>query len=179
MHHEKILQAIKNDLEKENLDCFIEPFDAVLPKRLLIYTGEDKKQRTQIIEIKVLAPEFQQTILPNDSPTILQFDLLFPFIVQDNAMSDVAQFLHFLNLQVDVPGFHLDYLNNHILYRYVHFLENDHLSSKILISLVGRFMIFQDIFAQTLERLAEGKVSFLEIMREIQEMLDKAFPKNP
>jgi len=45
MDNEEILQSIKEDLEKEGLDCIIQPSDALLQTNLLIYTGLDKEKK--------------------------------------------------------------------------------------------------------------------------------------
>lgn len=176
MNNNKILQSIKEDLEKEGLDCFIECFDSLLPKKLLIYTGEDTKKRTQLIEIKVYVTELQQKFSQDTPNAVLsvQIDAFFPFIVEDVAMPDVAQFLHFLNLQVEVPGFYLNYLDNKILYRHVLLSENDHVPKRIVMSLIGLSIFFQDVFGETLERLAGGQASFIDLMQEIQQVLAKA-----
>lgn len=169
MDYKRILQAIKEDLTKEGLDCAIQEEHDMLQTRLLIYSGDDQKKRTQMITIKVQAKAGDLTQLKQAGHDCVSFQLetCFPFTVDDYSLSDVAQFLHFLNLQVEVPGFYLNYIDNTIIYRYVLLSENQHIPKKILISLVGMVMLFQDLFGQILERLASGKVSFVELLKEI------------
>lgn len=174
MDNEQILQSIKEDLKKEGLDCLIQTFDPALPPKLLIYTGTDKENRTQLIEIKAHHAEINPTKGPSNTFISLQLDAFFPFVIDDMALTDVAQFLHFLNLQVEVPGFYLNQLDNTVLYRYVLLSENGLVPKKILMSLIGISMFFQDVFGQTLARLGKGQVTFIDLMQEIQEVLEKA-----
>lgn len=170
----KILETIRDDFIHEGLDCMIQSGKDAGTK-LLVYSGTDLEKRTQIIEMRIqenkvsgLTPEQSSYEYFN-----FQFDVCFPFKVDDYSMSDVAQFLHFLNLQVEVPGFYLNYIDNTLLYRYVHLAEKEHIAKKIITSIIGMAMLFQDVFGQTLERLATGKVSFVDLMKEISTILDR------
>lgn len=169
MDYKEILQVIKEELTKEGLDCAIQEEKDMMQTRLLIYSGEDQQKRTQMVTIKAQAKEGDLLQLKQAGHDCVSFQLeaCFPFTVDDYSMSDVAQFLHFLNFQVEVPGFYLNYIDNTIVYRYVLLSEDQHIPKKILLSLIGMAMLFQDLFGQTLERLAKGKVSFVELMQEI------------
>jgi hypothetical protein len=175
MDNDKILQSIKEELTNEGLDCVVQNSEELPEASLIIYTGSDRDRRTQLIEIKVQTTQVDPSFSKNAVSNCVSFQLnaFFPFVVTDLAMSDVAQFLHFLNFQVEIPGFYLNYINNTILYRYVLLSENEHIPKKILISLVGIAMFFQDVFGTTLERLAKGEVTFVTLMQEIQEILAK------
>jgi hypothetical protein len=175
MDYKKILQTVKEDLIQEGLDCFIQDEQEMSQARLLIYAGDDPQKRTQMIAIRVQAKEGDPLQLKQAGYDCISFmfEACFPFTVDDYSMSDMAQFLHFLNLQVEVPGFYLNYVDNTIIYRYVLLSEEQHIPKKIILSLIGMAMLFQDLFGQTLEKLAKGKVSFIEQMKEIANTLSK------
>lgn len=175
MDCEKILQTVKEELIQEGLDCVIQTDQDSPWTRLLIYSGEDQEKRTQLITITVQAKGGNPMLLKETGHDCVSFqlDACFPFTVDDYSMSDVAQFLHFLNFQIEIPGFCLNYIDNTIIYRYVLLTENQHIPKKILMSLIGISMLFQDFFGQTLERLAKGKVSFIDLMKEISTALSK------
>lgn len=175
MDYKTILQAIKEELIKEGLDCTIQEGKDMLQTSLLIYSGVDSENRTQIISIKAQANEGEAFLLKQTGRDCVCFQLeaCFPFIVDDYSMSDVAQFLHFMNLQVEIPGFYLNYIDNTILYRYVLLSEEHHIPKKIILSLIGMTMLFQDIFNKIFERLAKGQVSFVDLMKEISEVVKK------
>lgn len=170
MDYEKILHSVKEDLTKEGLDCIVRSSTEFPQKTLLVYTGSDLNQRVQLLEIKI---QSREQVKETEDYTSIQIDAFFPFVVQDFSMQDVAQFLHFLNLQIEIPGFCLNYLDNKILYRYVLLSESEHIPKKIIVSLVGTAMFFQDVFGQVLERLAKGEISFVGVMEEIERLLSK------
>jgi len=175
MDYDKILLAVKEEIVKEGLDCMMQSLEDSQQKNLLIYTGEDPAHRMRLIQIKVQTKETNPLSKgpKREELACFQFDAFFPFTVEDLSLEEVAQFLHFLNLQVEIPGFYLNHLDNTILYRYVLLSEGERIPYKTILALVGMAMLFQDVFSQTLERLAMGKVSFCGLMEEVQETLLK------
>lgn len=171
MDYNKILLSVHEELKKEGIDCAIHSLTDQ-PATLLIYAGLDKEKRTQLIEIKVLADSMGKSSKSKDANYVgVQLNAFFPFNVEDDALVEVAQFLHFLNFQVEVPGFYLNYIDKTIVYRYVLLSESEHFPKKILLSLIGIAMFFQDVFGQTLENLATGKAIFVDLLEEIKEIL--------
>ncbi|HEV8052027.1 MAG TPA: hypothetical protein VGP47_05995 [Parachlamydiaceae bacterium] len=179
MDYEKILQTVKEDLVQEGLDCMVLADKDAFQTKLLIYSGEDQEKRMRLIEVKVQAKSGNPLQLKETGQDCVAFqlDAFFPFTVDDLSMSDVAQFLHFLNLQIEIPGFYLNHIDNTIVYRYVLLAEDQHIPKRILLSLIGIAMMLQDVFGQTLERLSLGQVSFVELMEEIQSVMEKAMTK--
>lgn len=169
MDSREILESIKKDLECERIDCFIQQEGETVDARLLIYAGENQ-DKMQLLGITARATEIGE----NESLASLQLEAFFPFVVKDNAVIDVSQFLHFLNLQLEVPGFYFNHLDHTIGYRYVLFAEPTHIPKKILLFLIGLSIFFQDVFSQTLERLAKGEVTFVDLMQEVHDVLAKA-----
>jgi hypothetical protein len=180
-----ILNAVKEALSNAEIDCaLLQPSDPILFPRLLIYAGNDTQRREHLIEVTSQPIEMAQSLSLSLSQqhheySRIQIDASYPFIVNDLATSEVAQFLHFLNLQIEVPGFYLNHLDNIILYRHVLLCDNNHLPIKIILSLIGIAMFFQDAFSPTLERISNGKITFAELLEEIQQVLAKITPKNP
>ncbi len=139
---------------------------------LLIETGTKKTN------IKILVAPFE---LGKHAPSDIfadkreyvrvQLDATFPYSVALSSMADMAQVLHFLNLQVDLPGFYLNLADKEIIYRYVLLADMNYFPEKILLSIIGIAMLFQDVFAKTFKELAEGKATFLDVMEEIQNSL--------
>lgn len=163
-----ILETIKNELTKEGLDSFIQREEENFPK-LLIYTGSNQ-EKTQVIEIVAQNTDVASAI----GCLNLQLNAVFPFTVKESATTDVAQFLHFLNLQLEVPGLFLNLLDQTIVYRYVFLAEPGHVPTKNIMSLIGLAMFYQDVFGQVLEKLSKDEVTFVGLMEEIQGILEKA-----
>lgn len=169
MDSREILESIKKELSHEGVDCFLQQDDEGAETRLVVYNGTHQ-ERVQVLQLTA-----RPAAMGGDNTCFsVQLDAVFPFAVRDAAIIDVSQFLHFLNLQLEVPGFYFDHLNHAILYRYVLFIEQGHIPRKIILSLIGNVIFFQDVFGSSLERLAKAEVTFVDLMQEIHDALAKA-----
>lgn len=179
MENRLILENLQQWLIQADLDCSIQEVEKPFSQPcLMIYGGNDSKNREQLIEITVqsipLNPEVSSDAEEGEQYSRLQMDAPFPFAVQDLAMSEVAQFLHFLNLQIELPGFYLSYVDKIIVYRYILFCSQKNFPKEIILSILGSILFFQDIFGPPLEKLAEGQVTFVALLEEISEHFTKA-----
>ena len=171
----KSLQAMKVQLDALGLDNVVE--ESPVP-HLVIFSGFDKQKREMKINLFLQPLEVggalpSQAHEPGEEYVRMQIDAVFPFTVKNTALSDVAQFLHFLNLQVDFPGFYLNHLNNTVLYRFVQIAGPNQIPINILISILGIVMFFEDVFEQSLEQVANGDVSFVDLLQQIEKILGK------
>lgn len=179
MDNEKILASIKTILDGAGMDsAVVPPDDIIFHPRLVVFIGNDRENRERILEITAQSLEVDKLLTTDEKEKAIEYvriqvDTKFPFKVEDKAMADVAQFLHVFNLQIDVPGFYLNYYDNAIIYRYVLMAEREHIPIKILFSIIGTVLLFQDLLSSQLERLATGKVSFVYLLKEIHEALNK------
>lgn len=173
----QLLLDIQTYVKEAGLDAVLLPLDdGSGMEKVIVYAGKDGKDRLQLIEISASGTEgpekskgFKES--PFQSSFRIQIDANFPFNVADIALSDVAQFLHFINLQVELPGFYLDHLNDRILYRYVHLMEGDKPPKQLVLAVIGIALFLQDVFGQTFERLATGQATFPSLMEEIKKTL--------
>lgn len=173
----QLLQEIQSFINEAGLNAACLPVDDPSgEERLVVYGGKDAQERLQLIEISVSGAsgaEKSKGIKESEfEPSLrIQIDALFPFPVADIALADVAQFLHFINLQVELPGFYLDHLNDRILYRYVHLTDGEKPPKKMLLAIIGIALFLQDVFGETFARLASGKTTFPNLMEEIKKTL--------
>lgn len=149
------------------IDSTVVPANVVITHpRLVVHIGNDASNRERVIEVTAQTTETGES--PAKAYVRIQLDSKFPFTVEDVALSDVSQFLHFLNLQLEVPGFYLDLFTNTIIYRYVLLADSGHIPEKMILSMVGIVLFLQDVFGGPFERLATNKVTLPELLREIQ-----------
>lgn len=162
------LECLREFFRQEKLDCEIVEIEN---RRLLIYVGADERRRGVAMEVTAQQYDLRELFKSASSPANafmrIQFDLVYPFAVQDSAVVEVAQFLHFLNLQVELPGFYLNPLDNRILYRYVWLCNPAEIHSKLPLSIVGIAMFFHNAFGPILERLGGGKETYLSLLEEV------------
>lgn len=173
----KMSQGIQATLDKAGLDVLHQPMQGdSLVERLVVFGGRDRDDRAHVIEISIsgsaaVEKKVGKEELDLDPALRVQIDSAFTFPMTDIAYADMAQFLHFINLQIELPGFYLDHLNEKVIYRYVLLFEGETIPKKTLLSLIGVVLFLQDVFGQTLERLASGKVTFVELMEELEKSL--------
>lgn len=166
-----VLDLIENFLEKEEFDCTRIPSSLELPyERLLVFIGLDYEKREQILEI--VAQE-QLQISDQEKYYRIQFQLSFPFKVENLALNQVGSLILFLNQLVDFPGLELHELNNQVVYRYVWLAKKSGIDSKLITSIVGIVMLLLELFTPSIERLAQGNTTFNELLEEVIKIAKK------
>lgn len=172
------LGEIKKILDKEAFECALTPPTAVCPfERLLVFLALDMNKRERILEISLgqqqISPELK---LSKEAkfPLRLEFRVKLPFKVQDMALSQVAHLLHFLNQRVDLPGFELNELEGEVFYRYVWLTEPEFITPSLIMNIVGAVMLNLGLFSETIESLAEGKISFNDLLSQIISITENA-----
>ncbi len=173
MVHKTPLEKIQALIEEEELDCvFLEADEVVAYPRLLVYMGEDYRHRERALEISA-----QEQYMPDKSHSgylRVQFRLVFPFPVHNMAAQDVGSLMLFINQMIDLPGFELHEVEDKASYRYVLMTAPHGLNSTLIASIMGVIMVFLDLFTETIERLAEGKSTFNDLLEEASKILSKA-----
>lgn len=166
------LNRLKELLE-ESFDCSLAASTATTPMdRLLLSLGLDGKKREQILEIIATQQQAPPELALPSSVTLpyrLQFRFLLPFEVQSLAMNQVASLLLFLNQMLDLPGFELNELEGQVIYRYIWVTQMENIDRLSLLSIIGSIMLTLALFTETIESVAEGKLSFNELLAQIVE----------
>lgn len=178
-----ILDDLKKILEKEEYDCTLSPNTEEIPfDRLLVFMGADAKGRERMLEViasqQQVSPEF---ILPKAAalPSRLQFRLQLPFKVQDTALNQVASLILFLNQFIDLPGFELNELEGEVIYRYVWIMHPSSIDNTLIMSIMGSILLNIGMFCDTIESLADGKMSFNELLSQIINIAESARSARP
>lgn len=168
-----VLEKIKKILEDEDFECALTPASKAFPvDQLRAFLTLDNKKRERILEIFGIQLASKEASLP----CRLHFQTKLPFKVQDNALGDVAFLLHYVNQLIDLPGFELNELEGAVLYRYVWIIEENFITSSLILSIFGSFMMNLGLFADMIESVAEGKVSFNALLEEIVKVSEASKP---
>lgn len=176
-----VLEGIKKILDQEEFACSLSSATEEAPfERLSVFLGLDAKKRERLLEVlagqEQVSPEFT---LPEATsfPYRIQFRAQLPFKVENLALNQVASLLLFLNQFIDLPGFELDELEGQVVYRYVWIAESTSINKPLILSIMGYIMLNLSMFSETIESLAEGKVSFNDLLSQIVKLADRS-PKN-
>ena len=171
-----VLNQIKALLEKEEYECSFIPASENIPfDRLLVFLGIDDKERERILEVvesqQQVSPEFALPEAAN-IPYRLHFRIQLPFEIQDIALNQVASLLLYLNQLIDLPGFELNELEGKVLYRYVWIMQPATLDILPLMAILGAIMLNLGLFANTIETLADGQMSFNDLLAQIIQTIE-------
>lgn len=173
-----VLKKVKQILEKEKFECSLSPSTAEFPAdSLLVFLALDPKKRERMLEI---AAGQQQAgiefMMPQaaEIPYRIQFAVKLPFKVIDLALSQVASLLHFINQFIDLPGFELNEMDGEVIYRYVWIISPSVINAAFIMSIVGSMMLNLSLFAETIESLADGRMSFNDLLSQIVKISETA-----
>lgn len=173
-----VLEMIKKILEQEQFECAITSATAAFPlDRLIVFLALDMKKRERMLEIYGIQQQVSPGLMLPETATFpyhLQFRVILPFKVQDMALNQVASLLLYLNQLIDLPGFELDELEGQVTYRYVWISEPALITPSLIMSIIGAIMLNLGLFAETIESLADGKVSFNDLLSQIVKISEGA-----
>lgn len=165
------IETLQQMLNEAKFECTLEPSKRYPEGRLLVFLAGDHKQRERSLEVTT-----QKQVLGSRKEDIpfrrVQFETALPFNFSVSASQDVAAFLHFLNRQLELPGFEMDEGNRLILYRYVLLSSEDQLHTDLLKGIIGSITLLLDLFGEAIEKTAVGETTFNEILEKILETAD-------
>lgn len=176
MSEYEILQNLEKILKESELDCSLEANVKAPPfGRLLVYLGQDAKDRERAIEITAQMQElfdiFRKTATEKKFVRV-QFEIPFPFEVKDSALFDTGSLLSYLNRLSELPGFELDEMSGKIFYRYVLLSAKTDIEKEIVLGILGVIMLLMDLYGEAIEKIANGEKTFEELLQEVLKIVE-------
>lgn len=169
MSPDDILKQIASILSPEKVEtAYIPASEGAIQPRLIAFLGNDYQKRERILTITA-----QEQVLPNKEKSEyirVQFQITFPFQMQDKAVFEVGSLLHLINRLMELPGFEMDELENKLFYRYVLLSHHPEQVPTLYISILGLIMMILDLFTETIEKIAAGQSTFNDLLEEILEI---------
>ena len=160
------IESLQQTLTEAEIECTLEPSQRYSGGRLLVFLSGDRKKRERSLEMTM-----QEQILGSKQIDIpyhrIQFETALPFTFSDKSSPEVSSFLHFLNRQLELPGFEMDEGNRLILYRYVLLSSEDRLQPDLLKGIIGSISLMLDLFGEAIEKVAVEETTFNEILEKI------------
>lgn len=163
-----LLQKMHAWLTEESFSNQISEKEDIFPFIMLLL-GPDQKERVRSLQ---LTPRFQETLetLKSDKgPQIvsLEFSSELPFPVKEEAAKDSASLLHFININLYMPGFILNEADGKIIFRHINYSLDSGIDKKILIGVVGLILLYLDLYGLSIEEVSSGKKSFNEVLEDV------------
>lgn len=120
----------------------------------------ETNQLTWMIKHKKV--EFPTFLRLYDSNDLLQLLVFIPITYEPKATSEVARLLHFINKQLDMPGFGMDEEGSYIYFRMMIHYE-DHLSKKEMQRALKTLETVTLGFSPIIIAVAKGATTFQEV----------------
>lgn len=172
------LQKTENLLNNEAVDCtLLDASEEVPYDRLIVYLGQDYKERERILEITAQEQKFDG--LPNKPKkqsmdyVRVQFQVAFPFACDEGTIHEVTSLLLFINRLIELPGLEINELDNRLFYRHVLLTSGSDLDTPLCLTIIGLIMMVLDVFTETIEKIATGQSTFNELLEEMLIILKK------
>lgn len=87
---------------------------------------------------------------------ILQLVTYLPFMMQTETVSELARLLHYLNREIDMPGFGMDEKNGFIFYRLVMPSLDKTFNEKLLELYIGTSKMICETFIDAIDKVLKG-----------------------
>lgn len=145
--------------------------EADTPPFIVANFGKDPQGRNRFLRI---VPLFQESLnaLRKDQDKMgsivsTEFSSELPFSFKPEMAKDVASLLHFINNEIQLPGFSLDEAGGKIVFRHLNYCPEKGMDHRLMIGLVGLILLYIDLYSQSIEEIASGKKTFIGAMEEL------------
>jgi hypothetical protein len=97
---------------------------------------------------------------------LLQIVAYLPYQLPEKTLGETARLLHFLNKEMDVPGFGLDEKQHLIFYRVVLPCLDDKIETRLFNLSLGAARVACDSFMRTIVLIVSGAMNVTTLMKE-------------
>lgn len=134
------------------------------------YKVDFQKETNQVVCIlSVESIEFPLFIKIPDSNSLLQLVLFLPGKFNQNTLLEVSRLLHFLNKEIDLPGFGMDEISGTLFYRATILSVNQLIDSQILEIQIKSMESILKAMTPLILKVADGSIKFESILNMARE----------
>jgi hypothetical protein len=139
---------------------------------------DDPNNEQIIINFKLHEQEFPMFVRMANEGELVQLLCFMPFEAKKTALSDLARLLHFINKEVDIPGFGMDEEQGITFFRCLLPVLDGEISDKILEGYIKSIEMATETFAPAIATVAQGAMTFEEVIKKTQEAAEAAIKEN-
>lgn len=134
------------------------------------YKVDFQKETNQVVCIlSVESIEFPLFIKIPDSNSLLQLVLFLPGKFNQDTLLEVSRLLHFLNKEIDLPGFGMDEISGTLFYRATILSVNQLIDSQILEIQIKSMESILKAMTPLILKVADGSIKFESILNMARE----------
>lgn len=108
-----------------------------------------------------------------DGGELLQILVFFPCNTTPTSVAEVARLLHFLNKEIDMPGFGMDESVHVVFYRSMVTARGGQLDTKIFDAFFGASQMVCQTFTPLVAAVATGAVTYADVVKQAKEKKDQ------
>lgn len=170
MAERELLNHIKEYLKEENIDS---SYQKSPHPKLVVDLGEDAKKRKRVLELtaqqQMLLPDIVKSKKPKSTRDYvrIQFKVEFPFTASIETAIDTGSVIHFVNRMLELPGIEFSESDHKIYFRYVLLSISDGVTKDLMLAIVGNILMFLDVFSEIIEKIADGSLTFNEMLQQV------------
>lgn len=121
------------------------------------------------IIFKIQKYEFPLFIKITEGEHLLQLLLFLPNQTRENSINDLSRLLHFINKEMDIPGFCTNEEANVVFYRVMLPAQEKQISKDVLLSIIESIQTVADTFFPVILAVSEGYTTYQEVVKKVQE----------
>ncbi|MCB1111702.1 MAG: hypothetical protein H7A37_06015 [Chlamydiales bacterium] len=172
MNDRERLDIINTIFKDQGYSCsIIEESDTIPFPHLQLNLGPDGNGSNRImhiiIEEQILDQSFREVEEPGNPILRLVFDTELPFKVDPTTAREVGTLLHFINREIDLPGFELAEVEDKVYFRHVQLTREAGVDVTVIYSIVGLTLFYLNWFSSVIESLAKGETTFNEVLENV------------
>ncbi len=134
------------------------------------YEAELQKETNQVyLILKVSDMDFPLFFKIASQGQLLQLLAFMPGTMKEEAAADTGRLLHYINKELDIPGFGMDEASKVVFYRIMLPTPDKKLDEKMLKTYLGIVKPVCETFAPAVMSVAIGNLTFKEILKKLQE----------
>jgi len=134
------------------------------------YEANLQKETNQIyIILKVAESDFPVFFKIASEGELLQVLVFMPGTLQDGTEGEVGRILHYINKELDIPGFGMDEAAKVIFYRIMLPAKDKKIDEKLLKTYLGIVEPVCETFAPAIMTVATGNLTFNKVLEKLKE----------
>lgn len=150
------LEELQAFFHKEEYQAEIEQETEVSPRQLVVLFGENLYLRLTVLEEEPLK--------------FMQLFLLFPFQIEEKAVSEVSRLILSVNAGFDLASFGMMEGARLLYYRYTHAFEG-RCSENVLKAHIDSLHLLLETFQSSFEAVSQGKKTIEQLQAETKEKI--------
>lgn len=117
------------------------------------------------VVLQISGKEFPLFFRIMEESELLQLLVFMPCQIKTGAQNDLARFLHFLNKDLDIPGFGMDESSGFVFYRYLVPVPKKQIDKRLFDSFLKSFRVLCESLAPAVIAVASGLTTYAEVQR--------------